>query len=201
MGGDTVAMHAVRRATRDELPDLSAVLGRAFHDDPVFGWMFPSPARRRRWAARFFHIRMRQLLDQDEIWTADGAGAAVWAQPGRWEVGWRGALQMAGLARGLGRHAPRALVGGARIERAHPRVPPHWFLAVLGVDPPRQGTGIGTALLGPVLAECDRDGVGAYLETATRRDVAFYTRFGFRVTGELRLPGGPPVWPMWRDPR
>jgi hypothetical protein len=31
--------------------------------------------------------------------------------------------------------------------------------------------------------------------------VGFYARFGFRVTGEVRMPGdGPSVWLMWRDP-
>jgi hypothetical protein len=25
--------------------------------------------------------------------------------------------------------------------------------------------------------------------------------FGLRVTGEITLPDGPPLWSMWRDPR
>jgi hypothetical protein len=43
--------------------------------------------------------------------------------------------------------------------------------------------------------------VPAYLETGTERNVAFYTRHGFKVIEELHLPKGPPVWLMWRDPR
>jgi GNAT superfamily N-acetyltransferase len=192
-------MHEVRKATPDDVPALAEALGRAFHDDPVFEWLFPAPEDRRRWAWRFFAVRIRQFLAQEEVYASGRTGAAVWAMPERWDLGWRGVLDMLPLLRGLGRRVPRSLVGTVRIDRAHPATP-HWYLAVLGVDPPEQGQGIGTALLGPVLAECDRDGVGAYLETATERDIAFYSRFGFRVTDELRLPQGPPVWLMWRDP-
>jgi GNAT superfamily N-acetyltransferase len=191
----------LRKAASDDVPALAAALGRAFHDDPVFAWMFPGEAKRRRWARRFFDIRVRQLLPQDEVYAIPGVGAAVWAQPERWDLGWRGVADMLPLTIGLGRRAPRATIGNARVEAAHRRVEPHWYLAVLGVDPPRQGRGLGTALLAPVLEQCDRDRIGAYLETATEKDVAFYTRFGFRVTDELRLPDGPPMWPMWRDPR
>ena len=52
-----------------------------------------------------------------------------------------------------------------------------------------------------MLDDCDRDEVPAYLETGTERNVAFYVRHGFKVTEELRLPKGPPIWLMWRDPR
>jgi len=72
---------------------------------------------------------------------------------------------------------------------------------VLGTDPASQGRGIGSALLAPVLETCDRDGVGAYLESSKERNLAFYARHGFRMTGEVDLPRGPRVWLMWRDPR
>jgi hypothetical protein len=52
-----------------------------------------------------------------------------------------------------------------------------------------------------VLEECDRDGVGAYLESSKERNVDYYARFGFRVTEEVRLPRGPRMWLMWRDAR
>ena len=44
------------------------------------------------------------------------------------------------------------------------------------------------------------DGIPAYLESSKERNVDYYSRFGFKVTGELDLPRGPRVWAMWRDP-
>ena len=82
----------------------------------------------------------------------------------------------------------------------HPSTP-HLYLSVLGVDPPRQGQGVGSRLIAPGLELCDREGVPAYLETARERNVVFYERHGFRVTHELTLPRGPRLWLLWREPR
>ncbi len=43
----------------------------------------------------------------------------------------------------------------------------------------------------PVLEQCDRDGVGAFLESSKERNIDFYARHGFKVLRELRLPRGP----------
>ena len=77
----------------------------------------------------------------------------------------------------------------------------HFYLQGLGTDPPRQGEGLGSAVLQPVLARCDRDGLPAYLETTKERNVGFYQSHGFAVVARTRLPlDGPPMWFMWREP-
>jgi MFS family permease len=51
---------------------------------------------------------------------------------------------------------------------------PHWYLWLLGVDPDRQGQGVGSALLAPILARADAEGLPCALETLTERNVWFY---------------------------
>jgi GNAT superfamily N-acetyltransferase len=178
------------------------VLARAFGDDPVMSWMFPAAAGRVSKNERFFRQRVRSVLAQEEVYTTDDyAGAAVWCVPERWEVPpleglWFG-LRVLPLVR---TRAPVLLRGWSQVEDAHPREP-HYYLAILGTEPDLQGRGVGSALLEPVLEGCDRDEIPAYLESSRERNIAFYARHGFRVTGELQLPEGPPIWPMWRDPR
>ena len=41
----------------------------------------------------------------------------------------------------------------------HPQAP-HWYLPMIGVDPPYQGKGYGGALLKYGLEQCDRDHTG-----------------------------------------
>jgi ribosomal protein S18 acetylase RimI-like enzyme len=90
-----------------------------------------------------------------------------------------------------------------QIEPTHERlVPePHWYLMILGVDPPHQGRGVGGTLIRPTLARADAEGVRCYLETAKERNLAFYRRHGFEVAAEDDVPDGPHVWMMTREPR
>ncbi len=186
------------------MPALARMLARSFFDDPVSIWSCKPDALRPAVLERFQAARLRQLLKEQDVWTTpELSSAALWASPGRWKTTPR---QDASLARGLlhprllGR-APLIVAGLLGIERRHPRTPPHWYLAVLGTDPSAQGQGLGSAVLAPVLEQCDADGVGAYLESSKERNIDFYARHGFRVMAELRLPRGPSMWPMWRDPR
>jgi GNAT superfamily N-acetyltransferase len=192
---------SVRPARAEDIGPLAACLARAFDDDPVTAWVYPNPRSRARWSRRFFQWQLRRLLPQEVTWTTDDqAGAAIWALPGRWR---EGPADMVRLLRatllGIVPSLPRVLRGLGQVETRHPDNR-HMYLAVLGVEPDRQGDGVGSALIRPGLELCDREGLPAYLETGKERNVAFYARHGFRVTEELDLTRGPRVWLMWRDP-
>lgn len=191
---------SVRRARREDFRPLAAMLARAFYDDPVTAWFYPNPARRLARTRRFFAIRMRQLADQELIFTTpDHAGAALWTQPGRWREDLRQSLMLLPMLPVLLPRIVRSTRAVREIERRHPVVP-HYYLSVLGTEPQQQGEGIGTALLAPVLHRCDRDGVAAYLESSKESNVGFYVRHGFTMTQRIDLPDGPPLWFMWREP-
>jgi GNAT superfamily N-acetyltransferase len=87
-----------------------------------------------------------------------------------------------------------------RVSEAAQSVP-HWFLAVIGVDPARQGLGLGTLLLRAGLARVDQDGVECHLFTEQPRNVQLYQRYGFEIAAEGDVPdGGPHFWFMRRRP-
>ena len=105
------------------------------------------------------------------------------------------------MRRVFGRRLPLAFRSRLRMESRHPRTPPHWYLATMGVVRERQGRGLGTALMRPALESLDSEGIPAYLEASTPRSRELYRRNGFEVTGEFNLPAhGPPLWQMWREP-
>ncbi|MEA2156669.1 MAG: hypothetical protein QOE11_2809 [Solirubrobacteraceae bacterium] len=192
---------SVRPARPDDFGPLAAMLARAFYDDPVTAWFYPDAARRMRHARRFFGIRLRQLAEQDLIYTTpEHTGAALWTLPGRWREDLRQSLMLLPMLPVLLPRIVRSTAAVREIERRHP-VAPHYYLSVLGTEPEKQGGGIGSALLGPVLQRCDCDVVGAYLESSKESNVDFYVRHGFAVTERIELPGGPPLWLMWREPR
>ena len=195
---------SVRQATTADLDQMADVLAEAFHDDPVMAWLFgddePVTVRRLR---RFFRLEGRRHLQHPFVHTTDDhAGAAYWDPPGRWKTPFRHMVRLAPTLTVAIRHRiPRALRGVGIIERAHARHPDHYYLAVLGTRPERQGTGVGSDLIRPVLDHCDEHGVGAYLESSKEQNIPFYRRHGIEVVEELRLPKGPSIWPMWRDPQ
>lgn len=195
----------VRRLGAHDAATAVEVLVRAFDDDPMALYMFGEGQGRKRALRRFFTIQIRHTyLVTGQGWVTDDiGGVALWAPPGRRKAMWRDAWHLAPVL-------PRLLAGSRRMERMrvltevegrHPTVP-HWYLGTLGTDPPRQGRGIGSRLLAAKLRVLDEEGVPAYLESSKERNVPFYARHGFEVTGEIRAPhGGPTLWLMWRDPR
>ena len=89
---------------------------------------------------------------------------------------------------------------GEMVARHHPHDVPHFYLFILGSAEP--GNGLGGQLVQPVLDRCDHDGLGAYLESSTERNLTFYERHGFRVQWEDRpAADGPMIRGMWRDPQ
>jgi ribosomal protein S18 acetylase RimI-like enzyme len=72
----------------------------------------------------------------------------------------------------------------------------------LGVARAAQGRGVGSRLLKAGTRRCDDEGLPAYLETQTERNLGFYRRHGFEVVSEtLPRRDAPRLWSLWREPR
>lgn len=196
---------AVRLATAADVEGMAEALSLSFHDDPIMQWLFgDEPPRPMRYSRPFFAHEGRRHLKHATVFTAEGhPGAAYWDPPGHWKSTFLDIVTLAPvMVRGIGRRTAKALQGLGRMEKAHAQyAQDHYYLAVLGTRPDRQGHGIGSALMAPVLATCDAEGVGAYLESSKESNIPFYRRHGFEVVGEVEFPTGPTIWPMWRDPQ
>jgi ribosomal protein S18 acetylase RimI-like enzyme len=193
-------MTEVRAGTAADIDTIAAALVRAFADDPVMNHIFPKGSAKKM-RSLFVGESKRAIKKGALHTTADGAqGAAIWMSPGNWRTGGFELLGQIPLLFTMGADTPRALGVLSQMEKVHPKEP-HWYLAVLGTDPKHQGKGVGSALIGQVLATCDADGIPAYLESSKEANIPFYNRHGFEVTGEVQAKNGPKLWPMWREPR
>lgn len=208
----SVGRHArpvVRRVEPADVNALGACLARAFDDDPVSDYLFPNERTRRRRLERYFEWQFTHVfLPKGEAWTtSDLAGSALWMPPRRHVPTVAEAIgQLFTAARILGRHTGRALRLLEQLEAVHPKIM-HFYLGTIGTDPPRQGSGIGSALLRVVLDRLDEEAMPAYLESSKEENLSFYHRHGFEVTGEVGEGKGngrgvgPRIWLMWREPR
>jgi ribosomal protein S18 acetylase RimI-like enzyme len=206
--GPATETPVVRRATLDEIPELAAVLTRAFARDPFYLFLAGEASERSsRMRDGWSGILRFASAHLSDTWTTDDhAGVAVWLPPGYGGPSFIDSLRIIpSIARLAGWSRLRQVTDALdTLERhRHGHVPePHYYLSALGVEPERQGTGIGSALLRPTLDRCDERRLPAYLETATARNVLLYERLGFDVVEELTLPRTDiHGWLMLRRPR
>jgi ribosomal protein S18 acetylase RimI-like enzyme len=194
---------------RDQIDDAARMLSRAFDDDPLMRYLEPDDARRRRWLPWLFGTATKLGHLYGTVHTSDDvAGAAIWLSDRQTGMHPMRMLRTGMLAMPLkvGMGAFRRTMGTLNaLEKLHKEaVPPqHWYLAVLGVEPERQGQGVGGALLQPILAQADAQRWPCYLETQKERNVPFYRRHGFEVVVELepQVDGRPRLWTMRREAR
>lgn len=173
------------------LENAAAVMARAFFDEPLFVAGFPSAEERERvmpwiaqWTVRFGLAFGTVLISQDFSGTAiayqatesehvfsadrvsatedelrDQLGTSAWTRYERMMHLWETADE----------HLSRSVSG------------PYWYLDMIAVEPSRQGSGIGGALLQAIHGLADADGWPSVLLTFRARNVPFYERHGYEV--------------------
>lgn len=182
-----------------DAPRVLDTLTLAFASDPPNRWLFPDAHDYVRNFPKFVQgLGGAAFANGTAFMTSDCSGAILWLAP---NVG----PDEEALSRLIKEDvAPdkQADLAAAIDEmgRYHPQEP-HWYLPFIGVDPARQGAGIGAALLRPILARCDEASLPAYLESSNPRNRPLYQRHGFEVLGEIKAGSCPPVTPMFRKPR
>ncbi len=203
MHQEAVGITGIRRAVKAERDEIGLLIGEAFMADPVSGWVFPDEEYRRAVHPVFFGVYLDAALRDGWVDVTDDLSAAALWLPVR--AADAGAEEDDELGGRLAEAAPgndRARVVGELTGLAHPMDRSHYYLPVIVAAPGRRSQGRGRALLTPVLDRCDREGMPAYLEASNERSKALYERLGFVSTGTVvDLPGGPRMWPMWREPR
>jgi GNAT superfamily N-acetyltransferase len=184
-----------------EPDEAVATLTAAFHEDPVFEWIYPDATHRRAVVPHLFTVLVEQFATrQASRCTPDVDGVALWLPPGEELLPETEADDIiGGLVEGAGPAAERLLACFEILDAHHPHEP-HWYLGFLGVQPAMQGHGLGSALLRATLAEADATGMPAYLEATSAENRRLYERHGFELVGELPMPDGPSLFAMWREP-
>ncbi|MDQ4107489.1 MAG: GNAT family N-acetyltransferase [Actinomycetota bacterium] len=186
----------ISRASPERAPELAALLGRAFEDDPMLVW--PFGVGRIEAITNFFLAFDEQTAALGWLWEAGaGLGVAAWIPPGSDEVMLEIDRSMRpALAEAEGLH-------GEMWEWIASNFPdePFWYLDHIAVRTDHRGSGLGAMLIGHGLAFADRDGVPAFLETGRPENVGYYERRGFRTVSDADAPGGGPhIWFMRYDP-
>lgn len=193
---------------RNRCREAADLVARAFFDYPSLAAYFPEEKRRVKNLPWYMERVLRSALAYGEVWTTeDRAGVLFLLPPGHTRLTDGDYVRCGFLAApfkiGL-RHYPVVSACENALADAQDSLlggRPHYYLWGLAVDPQRQRSGAGTALLCALSEQADRRKLPIYLETHRFENVAYYEARGFRLihTGEMPYQAMP-FWCMLREP-
>lgn len=184
--------------TKKSRETCAGLLSRAFANDPVARWIYADEIEYWLDFPAFVQAFAGKAFAYDSVYRAPGdTGVALWLPPHvRADENSINTIINASL---LGTKAEETLVLVDALSRHRPHVP-HWYLAMIGVEPSRQAQSIGSELMRQAVDACDADRAFAYVEATTEENRRFYERFGFRVVASIQVRSSPALHGMVREP-
>ncbi|HLG11976.1 MAG TPA: GNAT family N-acetyltransferase [Dehalococcoidia bacterium] len=181
-----------------DLDRLVAPIVTAFSADPFVRWLLPGSAMYlKHFPPNALAHAATAVANGGARCTADFAASALWFPPGVGAAPGSNEAFVAGIPEA---RRETAFAVFERMGAGHPEEP-CWHLRLLGVDPPLQGRGYGSALLEEALRDLDALHAAAFLESTSPGSRALYQRHGFQVLDEIQAGDSPPLWPMLRRSR
>ncbi len=189
----------LKRLYEDQIEAASKVLAHAFQDDLLFVYCFPDLKEREKKANIHCEWLILTGILSGELYTSsDIKAVSVW-NPYKIKS-YPVEKQTKNIIRRL-RKVRRELFSDEiykerlsifeeianlfQIEHVHF---PHWYLAIIGVEPTHQGKSYGSKLIRLKLAEIDELNLPCYLHTENEKNAKFYEQFGFEPIGKNKIP-------------
>ncbi|MEO5860439.1 MAG: GNAT family N-acetyltransferase [Pyrinomonadaceae bacterium] len=174
----------------------TSVITLAFASDPIARWTYPDPDQYLEYFPKFIKAFAGRSFENGTAYLApDFAGAALWLKPG---IGPNEDELLGLIWDSTSSDVQQDLFPMfEQMAKFHPDYP-HWYLPMIGVEPSRQASGVGSALLQHSLTNCDAEEMPAYLESSNPKNIALYEKFGFEQIGVIRSGDAPPMFPMLR---
>lgn len=190
----------LRAAGQPDWRQLGAITAEAFAEDPVNLWIFGNTGPM---APVFGALARSVYLPRGFCHLSGDSGATMWCHSSANRE--PPTLAMMGLVasimtKGTKGAAKRGLTAAETMAKEHPTAP-HLYLFTIGTRKAARGKGLGKALMAPVLAAADREGLPCYLENSNPANTGFYRSRGFEQIKMFAAgPGGPMLEAMWREP-
>jgi len=177
--------------------DVKSVLKLGFSTDPLVRWVFPDANSYLKsfdlWMEEFSKISFSNniVFADDNFY-----GASLWHSPGA-------KFDETSLAPTFDSIPKDRLENVIQFFEEFSKYHPEdaWYLAFIGVDPSKQGMGVGSFILKEALKMIDEKGEKAYLESSNPRNMSLYERHGFESIGRVQIGDSPPAHPMIREAR
>jgi GNAT superfamily N-acetyltransferase len=197
------------RLTRAQIEPAARLLTRAFADEPLWVHFIPEAERRHQKIYYILRLMAAYGLRHGEGYATspEMEGLVIWLSSEHAKMSLWQQIQC-GAIPAFFNLGPKTIAHisatNAYIDEVHERIAPfpHKYLSIIAVDPAHQGRGHASALMRPMLARLDAEGMPCYLETHTATNVQIYHHFGFEVREEDTFPNSSThYWIMIREPQ
>lgn len=186
-------MNSLYKVQKRDLKKCGSVLARAFQNYPMYRYIlgeqnsFENIEKATRFFVRFSFYYANVYAPSDEI-----HGVLGFVDYEKYKMNFyrslrSGALSLAKLGSEIGKRFNDYEQFNTGIH-AEVIKGPHQYIMFVGVDPHKQGQGLGSQLMRPVLELAKAVNKPTYLETHDKRNVEIYYRYGFTLAGEYQLP-------------
>jgi len=193
-------LNHLKRLQEDQIEEASRVAASAFQDDPLFVYYYPDPIERKiKSVTRCENLILMGILS-GEVYTISSniEGVAVWNPYGLTNQIIR--KQSKEIIRKM-KKVQRELFSDPlytkkfvitseifnSLRNEYAKFP-HWYLALIAVDPLHQGKGYASMLIRAKLREIDKQNLPCYLNAQNQDKVALYEHFGFELVGKTKVP-------------
>ena len=186
------------KADVTNIEQVKSAITLGFVSDPLIRWFFPDPHKYLKNFAFWTDAFSKPALESDAVFTDENfCGGAIWLPPGVH----LGAEVLGSTLEDIpSDRLENAMKMFEEFDECHPKED-HWYLPFIGLDPSKQGQGIGSLILKESLKQADEQGKVAYLESSNPMNMSLYERHGFETIKRIEIGDSPPAHPMIRYPK
>jgi GNAT superfamily N-acetyltransferase len=192
----------------NDVKKASAVLDRAFFDDPLFSTFVPNPSKRKAKSHHIYETLVRYSIKYGEVYASSSSfeAIAVWLPHNKVEMNFWNGLRSGGLANiiNLGLSSVfRQLTASNITCTMHKTLAPypHQYLYLIGVEPELRGNGYSGLLIKSMLTRLDNEGLPCYLDNTKEANLEIYEHYGFKIIKKYEVPKTMiSLWAMIREP-
>lgn len=181
-----------------EIPEVAALLARAYHDDVFFHWCVPDASARDKVVTDYYKAYLQSkgcVSHVAKTATGDIVGATVWLPHVTEESLYDEIEEVAGI------YAPQFNAVADKSHANEPKNQAFYQLVGFGVADSVQGQGVGQALLKYHLDILDKQGIPTYLEASTPfSGGGVYGKFGYNMYSDVMVFTPEAVlYPLYRE--
>ena len=178
----------MRRADINDKAKVVDILARSFINESYLNWVLRYCRNKNKISVIMEYI-FDEMMDKGEIYIDDTESAvALWNTEKQENISLEYILRnICFLIKNGFRTSILCLQMESKCQKMYPDKYLHLY--IIGVLPEKQGSGLASLLLDPIIEKAKKDNIPVFLETASEKNIGIYKKKGFIAYGKIYESG------------